>query len=83
MASNQSGRLAYAVSLQDHGRKECARFPFGKLEPINVMDIKDGSDFNVIAAPRERSPEMSSFLVDREAEEHLRSKVKGASKTGS
>jgi len=55
----------------------------GKLEPMDVMDIKDGSDFNVMAAPRERSPEMSSFLVGREAEEHLRSKVKGVSKTGS
>jgi FkbM family methyltransferase len=46
--------------------------PFGKLEPIDVMNIKDTSDFNVIAAPTERSPEIASFLVDRETEVSVR-----------
>jgi FkbM family methyltransferase len=56
---------------------------FGKLEPMDVMDIKDGSDFNVIAAPKERSPEIASFLVDRETEDRFRSEVIAGSRTGS
>jgi len=33
----------------------------GELEPLDVDDIKDGSDFNAIAAPRERVPEITSL----------------------
>jgi FkbM family methyltransferase len=57
--------------------------PFGKLEPMDVIDIQDGSDFNVIAAPRERSQEISSFLVNRQTEDLLRSEIMAGLKTGS
>jgi FkbM family methyltransferase len=49
--------------------------PTLKLEPIEVEDIKDGSDLNVIAVPRERSPEVTSFLVDGETRDCSRSEV--------
>jgi hypothetical protein len=56
--------------------------PGGKLEPIDKSHIEDGSDFNVIAAPRERSREIAHFLADQGKEEDdLRSEVVASSKS--
>jgi len=57
--------------------------PFGKLEPMDVTDVKDGSDFNVIAAPSERSGEIEPFLADPEKEDRLRSEAMAESGAGS